>query len=109
VTETTACAASSWYDETEEALPMTLTVPLSPEEQAVLVAQAQAQGVSVDALLRKAVLQIIATAPEISPLEKKPTRSCLGALAHLGPAPSAEDIDENRAEMFANFGRDDIA
>ena len=46
---------------------MTVTVPvlLTTEEQAVLLAQAKAQGVSVDFLLRKAVLHIIATAPSI--------------------------------------------
>ena len=44
---------------------MTVTVPVSltQEEQAALLAQAEAQGVTVDTLLRKAVLQIIA-APE---------------------------------------------
>ncbi|HYW44284.1 MAG TPA: hypothetical protein VE959_15590 [Bryobacteraceae bacterium] len=30
-----------------------------------------------------------------------------GILAKYGPAPSAEEIDRNRAEMFANFARDD--
>jgi hypothetical protein len=38
-----------------------------------------------------------------------PKRSLLGLLADLGPAPSAEDIDEARREMWANFPRDDIA
>ncbi len=46
---------------------VTLPVPLTPEEQAALQAQAKAQGVSVDSLLRKAVLHIIAAAPEVSP------------------------------------------
>jgi hypothetical protein len=47
---------------------MTLSVPVSltPEEQAALQAQAQAQGLSVDSFLRKAVLQVMATAPEAS-------------------------------------------
>jgi hypothetical protein len=35
----------------------------------------------------------------------RPT-STYGLLAHLGPAPSAEDIDEVRREMLANFPRD---
>jgi hypothetical protein len=44
---------------------MTVTVPvsLSPEEQSALLARAQAEGVSVDSLLRKAVLQVIAAPP----------------------------------------------
>jgi hypothetical protein len=37
-----------------------------------------------------------------------PKRSLRGALADLGPAPSAEDIDEVRREMWANFPRDDM-
>lgn len=44
--------------------------------------------------------------------EGQPTRrrrSSYGALAHLGPAPSAEDIDEARREAWANFPREDIA
>jgi hypothetical protein len=36
-----------------------IPVPLTPEEKATLLAYAKAQGVSVDTLLRKAVLQII--------------------------------------------------
>ena len=46
---------------------MTVTVPvvLTAEEEAALAAQAKAQGVSVDSLLRKAVLQVLAAAPLI--------------------------------------------
>jgi hypothetical protein len=40
--------------------------------------------------------------------EKKPSRSLWGVLSHLGPAPSAEDIDEARREAWANFPREDI-
>lgn len=40
-------------------------------------------------------------------LESK--RSLYGALAHLGKAPSAEEIDEARREAWANFPREDIA
>ena len=46
---------------------MTVPVPLTEDEQAALLAQAKAQGVSVDSLLRKAVLQIITAAPEVKP------------------------------------------
>ena len=44
---------------------VTVPVPLTREEQAALLAQAKAQGVSVDSLLRRAVLHIIATAPGV--------------------------------------------
>jgi len=39
---------------------------------------------------------------------KKPYRSLYGALADLGPGPSAEDIDEMRREVWATFPRDDF-
>jgi hypothetical protein len=40
------------------------------------------------------------------PLKRK---SLLGLCADLGPAPSAEDIDEIRHEMWAGFPREDIS
>ena len=40
---------------------------------------------------------------------RRPRRSLHGILKDLGPAPSAEDIDEMRREAWANFPRDDIA
>jgi hypothetical protein len=46
---------------------MTRTVLLTAEEQAALQAQANAQGISVDSLLRKAVLQIIFAEPAAKP------------------------------------------
>jgi hypothetical protein len=42
---------------------VTVPVPMTEEEQSALLAQAEAEGVSVDSLLRKAVLQVIAAAP----------------------------------------------
>jgi hypothetical protein len=39
---------------------------------------------------------------------KKPRRSLYGVLAEFGPAPSAEEIDEVRREMWGNFPREDI-
>jgi hypothetical protein len=85
---------------------MTLTIPLSPEEEASLQAQAAAEGVPVDSLVRTALLPILTGQGSA---HKTSTKSCLGALAHLGSAPSAEEIDQSRMEMFASFGRDDIA
>ena len=45
---------------------VTIPVPMTQEEQAILLAHAEAQGVGVDSLLRKAVFQIIAAAPEVA-------------------------------------------
>lgn len=57
-------------------------------------------------------LRVIAMAlPEAErelPDRPRPRNSLYGALAHLGPAPSAEEIDEARREAWANFPRDDI-
>ncbi len=39
---------------------------------------------------------------------RRPLRSLYGALADLGPAPSAEDIEEVQREMWVNFPRDVI-
>ncbi|MBV8314649.1 MAG: hypothetical protein JOZ53_06900 [Planctomycetaceae bacterium] len=45
---------------------------------------------------------------ELPAPEKKPSPSLWGALAHLGPAPSAGDIDEMRSEAWTNFPREDF-
>jgi hypothetical protein len=37
-----------------------------------------------------------------------PFKTSYGALAKFGPAPSAEDIDANRAEIFGNFGESQL-
>jgi predicted DNA-binding protein len=85
---------------------VTITFPLQPQEEARLVAAALAKGVSPDALVREALEKILAEVPDVSP-GKEPTRSLRGILAKYSPAPSAAEIDENRAEMFANFPRSD--
>jgi hypothetical protein len=84
---------------------MTITLPLQPQVEAKLIAIAQAKGLSTDALVREALEKILADAPDVNP-KKEPTRSSRGILAKYGPAPSAEEIDQNRAEIFANFARD---
>lgn len=53
-------------------------------------------------------------APDLeAPLEafskgRRPLQSARGICADLGPAPSSEEIDEVRKEMFKNFPREDI-
>jgi hypothetical protein len=39
---------------------------------------------------------------------RKPLRSPYGLCADLGPAPSAQEIDEARHEMWGKFPREDI-
>ncbi len=87
---------------------MTLTLPLEPQEEAKLVAAARGQVVfSLDALVREALGRIFSESAAEAP-GKEPTRSLRGLLAKYGTAPSAEEIDQNRAEMFANFPHSDF-
>lgn len=87
---------------------MTITLPLQPQEEAKLLAAARAKGLSASALVREAINKIIAEDPGGASMAKEPTRSVRGLLAKYGTAPSAREIDENRAEMLANFPRDDF-
>ena len=76
---------------------MTLTIELPDEQVAALKAKAAAQGLTLEAWLRK-------LAEEGAPT--KPKKSAYGLLAKYGPGPSAEEIDENRKEMFRGFAED---
>lgn len=71
-------------------------IELPDEQVAALRAKAAAQGLSLEAWLRRLAED------EASPL--KPLKSAYGLLKPYGPAPSAEEIDENRREMFRGFG-----
>lgn len=78
---------------------MTIILPLDPDQETKLIALAQAKGLSINELISNAIEKLLAEAPETAS-PKQPTRSLRGLLAKYGPAPSAEDIDQNRAEMF---------
>jgi hypothetical protein len=86
---------------------MTLTVPLEPQEEAKLVEAARARGISLDALVREALMTMFSDAVTEA-RGNEPSRSLRGLLAKYGPAPSAEEIDRNREDMFANFPRADF-
>lgn len=47
-------------------------------------------------------------ASHINKLREEKPNPWYGLCADLGPAPSAEDIDEIRREMWKNFPREDI-
>lgn len=64
-------------------------------------------GLSTDLLVGQAIDKILSDAPQASS-GREPTHSLRGLLAKYGSAPSAEEIDQNRAEMFANFPRSDF-
>jgi hypothetical protein len=88
---------------------MTLTIQLSPAEEAKLLARARAAGTTPEEVVRQAIEPILASVTEQIPSVKAPKKSLLGIWAEFGPGPSEEEIDQNRAEMFSTFGRDDIA
>lgn len=71
---------------------VTLVLKLSPSERARLMEQ-------LDEMLERDLVQ----------QEKKPLRSLYGLWADLDVNISAEDIDEIRRDMWANFPRGDIA
>jgi hypothetical protein len=90
------------------ALAVTITLPLQPQEEAKLIAAAQARGLSAAELVREALEGILDKTAGEAISGKEPTRSLRGLLAKYGPAPSGDEIDQNRAEMFANFPRSDF-
>jgi hypothetical protein len=92
-----------------EAQPMNLTVSLTPAEEAKLLAKARSEGTTPEQVVRRAIEPILASVPEELSSVKAPKKSLLGIWAQYGPGPSAEEIDQSRAEMFSTFGRDDIA
>ena len=67
------------------------SVPLTPEEQATLLNQAKIQGVSVDSLLRQAVLRIISAAPQVNsePLSAEQWEKEFGEWLDSLPSPPA--------------------
>lgn len=73
----------------------------------MLLALAHEKGVSADELVREAVDDILAEAHDFDWREGT-YRSLRRLFAKYGRAPSAEEIDQNRAEMFANFTRSDF-
>jgi hypothetical protein len=57
----------------------------------------------------KVIIEVPAAENVNASTSPTPRRSLLGLCADLGPAPSAEDIDEARREMWSGFPREDIA
>lgn len=56
----------------------------------------------------RVVAQILPELERAIPTTPQPRKSLLGLCADLGPAPSAEEIDEARREAWADFPREDI-
>jgi hypothetical protein len=80
---------------------MSVQIELSDQQAAVLQAKAAAQGLTLQDWLQK-----LASLESDLPQSGKPFVTGYGMLAKYGPAPSAEEIEENRREMFRGFADD---
>ena len=70
---------------------------------AALNAKASAEGVTASNYATQVLEQVLFQRPE---QQARPKKSAYGLLAQYGPGPSAEEIDENRREMFRGFAED---
>lgn len=84
---------------------MTLTIQLPEKLEAALKAQANAHGVSPAGYVRDVLERELAFS-HTNPPSTSPFKTGRGLFAKYGPAPSAEEIDANRAEMFQHFAED---
>lgn len=75
-------------------------IEISDQQAAVLKARAAEQGLTLKAWIEKLAEEVSETP------ERRPFKTGRGMLAKYGRAPSAEEIDENRREMFRNFGQE---
>ena len=83
-----------------------MTIELPEELGAALKLQAEALGVSAEGYARQVLERELASAP--GPQSSGvPFKTGRGMFAKYGLAPSTEEIDANRAEMFRKFGADD--
>jgi len=82
-----------------------MTIELPKELEAAVEEQAKAHGVSAASYVRELLERSLA-----SSLNKKspdaPFKTGRGMFAKYGQAPSAEEIDANRTDMFSHFGEE---
>lgn len=83
---------------------MTLTIQLPEQLEIALKEKANAHGVSPAGYVRDILERELASSIHDEP--GPPFKTGFGILAKYGPAPSAEEIDANRAEMFKHFAED---
>jgi plasmid stability protein len=80
-----------------------MTIELPEELEAALKVQANAHGLSADGYVREVLERDLASSLEAHSSDV-PFKTGRGMFAKYGQAPSAEEIDANRADMFQNFG-----
>jgi plasmid stability protein len=82
-----------------------MVIELPEEVEAALKLEASVRGTSAAQYARELLVRDLA--PVVPPKHPAgPYKTSRGILAKYGPAPSAEEIDENRREMFRGFGED---
>lgn len=80
---------------------MSVQIELSDQQAKALEAKAAREGLTLEQWIQQLVVQEAAV-----PESPKAYKTGYGMLAKYGTAPSAEEIDENRREMFGNFAKD---
>jgi plasmid stability protein len=80
-----------------------MIVELPEKLEAALKIQANAHGVSPAGYVYEVLQRDLASSLENQP-SGIPFKTGRGTFAKYGQAPSAEEIDANRADMFQNFG-----
>lgn len=80
-----------------------MILELPEDMEAALKAHADSHGVSPAGYVRSILQRDLASSLEPQP-SAVPFKSGRGVFAKYGQAPSAEEIDANRAEMFKGFG-----
>jgi hypothetical protein len=80
---------------------MTLIIDLPEDLEAAIRMHAQAEGVDEAGYARRVLERALRTSLD---RPGPPLKTGRGLLAGYGPAPSADEIDANRADMFRGFG-----
>jgi hypothetical protein len=82
-----------------------MTIELPENLEAAIKLHANSLGVSPAGYIYELLRRDLATSLEPR-VHSLPFKSGFGMLARYGQAPSAEEIDANRADMFRSFGAD---
>ena len=85
---------------------MTVTIELPSQIGTVLEAQAAQHGDSVSVYARRVLERTLTLDAETQQKAGRPLKTGRGLLAKYGPAPSAEEIDANRADMVRGCAED---
>ena len=94
---------TGWCGKRRGSRGMNLNIEIPDALEAALKAKADEQGVSASGYARQVLERALGESAEQEP---RPKKSAFGLLAQYGPGPSAEEIDENRREMFRGFAED---